>query len=98
MKQAVLSVLKIVDSEQPFVLEIDATSIAVGVVLSQDGRPIAFESKKLSPSQHNWLVFKQELYAIVHCLKIWQHYLYGVDFKVYVDHHTLKYFCTQPNL
>ena len=31
-------------------------------------------------------------------LKSWRHYLYGAQFKVYTDHHTLKYFSNQPDL
>ena len=38
------------------------------------------------------------MYAIIHALKTWRHYIYGAQFKVYTDHHTLKYFSNQPNL
>lgn len=100
LKEAVSTapILKIVDPERSFVLETDASGVAVGAVLSQDGRPIAFESKKLSLAQRNWPVHEQELYAIIHALKTWRHYLYGAQFKVYTDHHTLKYFSNQPDL
>ena len=100
LKQVVSTapVLKIVDPEKPFDLETDASGVAVGAVLNQEGRPIAFESKKLTPTQQRWPVHEQELYAIIHALKIWRHYLYGAQFKVYTDHHTLKYFCSQPDL
>ena len=100
LKQAISTapILKVVDLEKPFILETDASGVAVGAVLSQDGRPIAFESKKLSPTQRNWPVHEQEMYAIIHALKTWRYYLYGAQFKVYTDHHTLKYFSNQPDL
>ena len=100
MKQAVSTapILKVVDLKKPFILETNASGVDIGAVLSQDGRPIAFESKKLSPTQRNWPVHEQEMYAIIHALKTWQHYLYGAQFKVYTDHHTLKYFSNQPHL
>ena len=101
VKQAIstASILKEVKLEKPFILEIGASSgVAVGVVLSQDGQTIAFESKKLSPTQRNWPVHEQEMYAIIHALKTWRHYFYGARFKVYTDHHTLKYFSNQPDL
>ena len=39
-----------------------------------------------------------ELAAIVFALKIWRHYLYGEEFKVYSDHKSLKYIFTQLDL
>ena len=34
--------------ERLFIIECDASNVAIGVVLSQDGKPISFHSKKLS--------------------------------------------------
>jgi len=42
------SVLSLSDFTQPFIVETDASGQGIGVVLSQNGHPIAFFSKKLS--------------------------------------------------
>ena len=44
---AVAPILDIVDPNEPFVLETDASGEAIGAVLMQGGCLVAFESKKL---------------------------------------------------
>ena len=43
--------LVLLDLSKPFQVETDASDYAIGVVLYQDGKPIAFESKKLDSAQ-----------------------------------------------
>ena len=59
--------LKVVDPNQPFELETDASNEAVGEILTQGRRPIAFESKKLNRTQRNYSAYERELFAIA-CL------------------------------
>jgi hypothetical protein len=39
-----------------------------------------------------------EFAAVVHALKIWRHYLIGNKCEIYIDHKSLKYIFTQPDL
>jgi hypothetical protein len=39
-----------------------------------------------------------ELVVVVHALKIWRHYLMGKICELYMDHKSLKYIFTQPDL
>ena len=88
----------VVDPRKPFVVETNASASIVGVVLLQDGRPVAFESKKLNNVQRNYFVYERELYAIVHALKKWRHYLYGATFDVLFDQESIKWFTGQKGL
>ena len=50
LKEAIASepILKLIDFELPFQVHIDASNKAIGVVLVQEGHPVAFESRKLN--------------------------------------------------
>ena len=81
--------------EDEFVLDTDASSEAVGAVLSQvqDGqeRVIAYFSRKLHKAEKNYCVTRQELLALVTALKQFKQYLYGRRVKVRTDHASLRW-------
>ncbi|SJL14247.1 uncharacterized protein ARMOST_17703 [Armillaria ostoyae] len=62
----------------------------------QDGkwRPVAFLSKALTITEHNYEIYDKELLAIMLTLDEWRHYLMGaaVDFEIWTDHQNLQYF------
>ena len=91
-------ILRIPDFELPFLLSTDASSVALGAVLSQeiDGNeyPIFFASRTLSDAERNYSVIEKELLAIVFAIKKFRCYLYGTTFKVYCDHNPLKHVAT----
>jgi hypothetical protein len=92
-------VLTIIDTMKGnIVLYTDASDLAIGAVLMEDKRVIAYESRKLSPAELNYPVYEKELLVVIHSLKVWRHYLLGVKFKIETDHQSLRYLSTQPNL
>jgi hypothetical protein len=86
--------LKLSDPNGEFEVITDASedAKAVGVVLTQNDHPMAFESKKLNPHQLNYAVHDKEIYAIIHTLERWRPFLLGKYFKCYTDHRSLVYF------
>jgi hypothetical protein len=76
----------------------DASTVGIGSVLTQNGLPIAYESRKLTDTEKNWTTGDQELWAVIHSLKIWRCYLEGIKFTVVTDHNPLTHLQTQPNL
>lgn len=86
----------------PYAITTDASNDAIGAVLTQDHgqgpQPVAFESRKLTPTEQRWATHDKELLSIIHALKKWKHYVQGAKFVVETDHQSLKYFQTQPDL
>jgi hypothetical protein len=90
--------LKLPDFDKEFEIHSDASNFAIGGVLVQEGRSVAFESKKLSETERRWPTHEKEMWAVIHCLKTWGHYIGSKDVVVWTDNVTLKYFSTQPKL
>ena len=84
------SVLRFSKSNKPFEVHTDASDFAIRGILIQDGRPIAHESKRLNGCQRRWSIHEKELFAVVHFLKTWQHYLGLNKTNVYMDNVSLS--------
>ncbi len=63
------TVLAYPDFLKPFEIYTDASSMQLGAVITQDNRPIAFFSEKLSEMQQKYSVTEIELLAIAETLK-----------------------------
>jgi hypothetical protein len=72
-----------------FEIYTDASSKQLGAVITQDNRPIAFFSWKLSDTQHKYSITKIELLALVEKLKEFKGMLWGQKIKVFTDHANL---------
>ncbi|KAL0333035.1 UNVERIFIED_CONTAM: RNA-directed DNA polymerase [Sesamum calycinum] len=60
--------------------------------------PVAFESRKLKDVERRYSVHEKELLAVVHCLRLWRHYLLGSPFVVKTDNIAVSHFMSQSKL
>ena len=89
-------------NEEPFILDTDASDLAIGAELIQlqDGqeRMIGFSSFTLSPTQRNYCTTKEELLAVVRFTRQFRHYLLGRQFYVRTDHGSLTWLMRFKNI
>jgi hypothetical protein len=90
--------LRTPDERLPHEIVMDASDLGLGGVLSQEGHPMALESRKLTSAELNYHTTEKEMLAVVHALCVWRRYRKGADFTVYTDHVSNTYFQTQPSL
>lgn len=94
------------DPDRQFIVEVDASDVGVGAVLSQRSavdekvHPCAFLSHRLTPPERNYDIGDRELLAVKLALEEWRHWLEGskVPFLVWTDHKNLEYIRTAKRL
>ncbi|GBM97791.1 Retrovirus-related Pol polyprotein from transposon 297 [Araneus ventricosus] len=84
------------DISRPFWLYTDASATAIGACLAQHddvGKelPIAFFSKKLTPTQMKWSTIEKEAFCVLEALKKFDTWVFGGKIQVVSDHNPLTY-------
>lgn len=78
--------LALPDFNKTFILETDACYTGVGVVLMQEGRPIAYLRKVLANRHLGLSTYEKELMAIIMAVQKWRYYLLGNKLVIKTDH------------
>ena len=89
-------ILALPSFDKVFHVEIDASGMTIGVVLSQEHRRVPYFNEKSNEEKHKYSSYDKELYAIVQALKKWRNYLMPKEFVLYLDNHALQFINSQP--
>jgi hypothetical protein len=97
LKVAVTSspLLTMPDFAKLFVVECDTSSSGFGTVLVQEGHPVAFFSRPVTPRHRALAAYERELIDLVQAIRHGRPYLWGWHFIVKTDHFSLKYLLDQ---
>ena len=74
-------ILNYPDFSKVFEIHTDASDRQLGAVIAQEGKPLAFYSRKLSNAQRKYTTTEQELLSIVETLKEFRNILLGQKSK-----------------
>ena len=88
------SILAVPDLAGDFMVCTNASLEGIEVVFMQEGRVIAYESRKLKDHELNYPTHDLELAVVIHALVQWRHFLLGHRFELHSDHRSLQYIFT----
>jgi hypothetical protein len=84
-------ILVLPNFQKTFQVKCDASGFAIGAVLSQENRTIAYFSKKMNEAKIKYSTYDNEFYDIIQALKKWRHYLIPKEFVLYSDNQALQF-------
>lgn len=89
-------VLTYFDPSCPLTLSVDSSQFAVGAVILQNKKPIAYASRSLTDCQSRYAQIEKELYAIQFGCNKFRQYIYGRPVNVETDHKPLVTLFKKP--
>ncbi|KAL9970099.1 hypothetical protein ACROYT_G022422 [Oculina patagonica] len=84
------------DASKEVVIQVDSSKHGIGAVLLQEGRPIEYASRALTPSERNWGQIEKEALSVLYGLERFDQYTYGRPIKVENDHKPLAAILRKP--
>ncbi|MEE4247257.1 MAG: RNase H-like domain-containing protein [Kangiellaceae bacterium] len=88
---AAYPVIRIFDPAKRTTLTTDASEKAVSGILTQDGHPVLYLSRRLTSAEQNYSNIEREALAVVWATQRARHFLLGAKFTLNCDHQPLEF-------
>jgi hypothetical protein len=83
--------LQSIDENLPFVVECDASEVAISAILNQGGRPVAYMSRTLHGSELHHPAVEKEATSIIEAVRKWSHFLARRPFTLITDQRSVAF-------
>jgi hypothetical protein len=84
------------DPKKTTVLQCDASCKGLGATLMQEGQPLLYSSRALTPAETNYSQIEKEMLAMLYGLEKFDVYTYGRKIQVQSDHKPLEIITKKP--
>ncbi|CAG4976944.1 unnamed protein product [Colias eurytheme] len=89
--------LRFYDPNKQVTVSVDASAFGLGACLLQEGRPVAFAARALTPAESRWAQIEKEMLAIVYGCSKFHQFVYGhTNVIVESDHKPLESIFKKP--
>ena len=98
LKEAItrVPVLQFFNTTKEVTVQCDASDTGLGAALLQEGQPVEFASRALTPTERQYAQIEKELLAVVFAFERFHHYTYGRSVTVESDHKPLESISRKP--
>ena len=90
------TVLSYYDQDKSLVIQCDASKTGLGTVLMQEGKPIAYASRALTPTECQYAQLEKEMLAITFSLTKFHQYTFGRHTHIISDHKPIQAIVKKP--
>lgn len=89
-------VLAYYNPKLPICIQCDSSQFGLGAALLQNGRPLDYRSRTLTPTEQRYAQIEKEMLAVVFALEKFNDYTFGQKTWIYTDHQPLVSIVKKP--